>query len=296
MNLRATALGLYFALGLVHSWSTQALAETRINASDEALVAIEGGKISVTKTVINYRTLYQQLTTEQINAIVSRVADAVTATIEPGDRKRARCANEIHRQLGMLQTQLETIAALQVDQRAMVRQLIDLGEKTVRAQGDLNAGLVLQGRRLSELQAALRAVELKEKDVAERLGQLQSENQDLARRLHGVAKAAQIAELRIIALGTIVGGAVITGAGATLGAVAMGRDQKSDAECNGNICTQHGIELRKSAKGFATAATVVTSVGLGVVVIGGALFLTGPLFVRTSAEKRALLVQAGGRF
>lgn len=87
-------------------------------------------------------------------------------------------------------------------------------------------------------------------------------------------------------LALVVGGAglVTAGVATALAIAARSKFDESSELCNGDRCTQRGVDIRESAVARADVATVVFGVGLAAIAGGGALWLTAP-----SSTKRASL-------
>jgi hypothetical protein len=64
---------------------------------------------------------------------------------------------------------------------------------------------------------------------------------------------------------------------------AKGTFDDSSADCNGNRCNQHGLDLRSSAVAQGNVATVIFGVGLVGVATGAVLWLTAPPGPRDAA-------------
>jgi hypothetical protein len=80
-----------------------------------------------------------------------------------------------------------------------------------------------------------------------------------------------------IAGGALAGAGVVgLGVAAALGFGAKARFNDASPDCNGDRCTQEGVNIRADAVGRAGVATVVFGVALGALVGGGALWLTAP--------------------
>jgi hypothetical protein len=107
------------------------------------------------------------------------------------------------------------------------------------------------------------------------------------------AKVTQSAEFagpertwqRPMALSTMAVGAVGVGAGLILGAVAMARNDASNAEnrCDAmDRCNEEGLAMRNEAIGLGNGATVAFIVGTAVLAGGVVLFVTAPKVPETS--------------
>jgi hypothetical protein len=81
---------------------------------------------------------------------------------------------------------------------------------------------------------------------------------------------------RVLAL--VIGGAGVAGLGVStaLAFAAKGTFDDSSADCNGNRCNQHGLDLRSSAVAQGNVATTIFGVGLVGVATGAVLWLTAP--------------------
>jgi hypothetical protein len=78
--------------------------------------------------------------------------------------------------------------------------------------------------------------------------------------------------------GVVLGGAGVVGlaVAAVLGFGAKARFNEASADCNGNRCTQEGVNIRADAVSRAGVATVVFGVGVGAIAGGAALWFTAP--------------------
>lgn len=78
--------------------------------------------------------------------------------------------------------------------------------------------------------------------------------------------------------GLIVGGSglLVFGVGTFLGFRAKSNYDDSSAYCDGNVCTQEGVDIRDDARSSANIATVVGGIGLAAMVGGAVLYLTAP--------------------
>ncbi|MCL2449466.1 MAG: hypothetical protein FWD17_11010 [Polyangiaceae bacterium] len=88
---------------------------------------------------------------------------------------------------------------------------------------------------------------------------------------------------RVLAL--VVGGAGVVGLGVAtaLAFAAKKTFDDSSADCNGNRCDQHGLDIRSRAVTQANVATVIFGVGLAGVAAGAILWLTAPPLPSTTA-------------
>ncbi len=94
----------------------------------------------------------------------------------------------------------------------------------------------------------------------------------------GEASEGSDARSRRRVLAVVVAGAGVVGLGVStaLAFAAKGTFDDSSADCNGNRCDQHGLDLRSSAVSQANVATVIFGVGLAGVATGAVLWLTAP--------------------
>lgn len=78
--------------------------------------------------------------------------------------------------------------------------------------------------------------------------------------------------------GLIVGGGglLVFGAGTFLGFRAKSSYDDSGAFCDGNVCTQEGLDIRSDARSDANIATMVGGLGLAAMVGGAVLYFTAP--------------------
>lgn len=78
--------------------------------------------------------------------------------------------------------------------------------------------------------------------------------------------------------GLIVGGSglLVFGVGTFLGFRAKSSYDDSEAFCNGNVCTQQGLDIRSDARSDANVATIVGGLGLAAMVGGAVMYFTAP--------------------
>ena len=72
------------------------------------------------------------------------------------------------------------------------------------------------------------------------------------------------------------GGVLVFGVGTFLGLKAKSSYNDSDAYCDGDRCTQQGLDIRSDARSNANVATIVGGLGLAAMVGGAALYFTAP--------------------
>ena len=73
----------------------------------------------------------------------------------------------------------------------------------------------------------------------------------------------------------VAGGGLLTfGVGSFLGFRAKSSYDDSEPFCDGDVCSQHGLDIRADARGDANVATVVGGLGLAAMVGGAVLYLT----------------------
>ncbi len=78
--------------------------------------------------------------------------------------------------------------------------------------------------------------------------------------------------------GLIVGGSglLVFGAGTLLGVRAKSNYDDSERFCNGDVCTQQGLDIRSDARSDANVATIVGGLGLAALVGGAVMYFTAP--------------------
>ena len=72
------------------------------------------------------------------------------------------------------------------------------------------------------------------------------------------------------------GGVLLFGAGTFLGLSAKSSYDDSEAYCDGNVCTQQGLDIRSDARSDANVATIVGGLGLAAMAGGAVLYFTAP--------------------
>ncbi len=90
-------------------------------------------------------------------------------------------------------------------------------------------------------------------------------------------------------VGFTLGGAGLVSAslGFVFGGLAVGKSSAASHECDGNLaCSDRGLELRKDGRAFANAST-------GLLVVGGALTVTGLVLVVTAPRAKNVHARAG---
>ncbi|MFW5740234.1 MAG: hypothetical protein ACOC1F_07695, partial [Myxococcota bacterium] len=72
------------------------------------------------------------------------------------------------------------------------------------------------------------------------------------------------------------GGVLVFGVGTFLGLRAKSSYDDSEAFCNGDVCTQQGLDIRSDARSDANMATIVGGLGLAAMVGGAVMYFTAP--------------------
>ncbi len=80
----------------------------------------------------------------------------------------------------------------------------------------------------------------------------------------------------VVGLATVGLGAASLGVGAALGALTLAKASEVDAECDGDVCSQKGIDLNDTARQFAVASTILFIAGGVLTAMGLTVALTGP--------------------
>jgi hypothetical protein len=99
------------------------------------------------------------------------------------------------------------------------------------------------------------------------------------------AESASAGRDRQRVAGVVLGGAGLVGLGTAiaLGFAAKSRFDEASADCNGDRCTQPGVDIRADAVARAGVATVVFGVGAAALVGGGVLWFTAPRAPRSQS-------------
>jgi hypothetical protein len=80
---------------------------------------------------------------------------------------------------------------------------------------------------------------------------------------------------KIAAWASLGGGAIAIGLGTVFGLGAISTEKGVPAECRGNVCSPHGIDLNDQARTSAAVSTVSFGVAIVAVGVGTYLLLTG---------------------
>jgi len=269
-------------------------------APDNAMVAFDHGSINVERTINNYHIVYgQALSDAQLNAILTRINEGTKGAIAAVEQTAV--ARDVMRQLDILRSQVSKVTRLQSDMSDELTRLAGLGTSAVKNQNELKKQLGEQAERLTTMQHELETVSLDEATATRKLGELEGRSQTLHRDINAaIARDIEIGNYHVAAFVTGMSGAAIAVTGAIFGVVALAAVGRTDDQCNDrNVCTQHGVDVRRQGMKDATVANVLAGVGIAVAVGGVTILLCTPKPIASNGNvprAKAQLLQASGSF